>query len=72
MNILKRKTAILAALTLVVGGVLVTSSVAQAQNTIYVQSKFNGRCMTASPARTASVSSWSTARCLTVAPHGTG
>lgn len=48
MNLFKRKTAVMATLVLVAGGVLVTSSVAQAQNTIYVQSKFNGRCMTAS------------------------
>ncbi|MGW6447880.1 RICIN domain-containing protein [Lentzea sp. NPDC055074] len=47
MKLSKRKTAIMAALALVAGGVLVTSSAAQAQNTIHVQSKFNGRCMTA-------------------------
>ena len=49
MNLLKRKATFMAALTLVAGGVLVTtSSSAEAQTTFQVSSRFNNRCMTAS------------------------
>lgn len=49
MNLLKRKAAVLAALTLVAGGVFATTaaSAGAAQSTFQISSRFNNRCMTA-------------------------
>ena len=49
MKTLMRKTAVLASLALVAGGVLVTTSAsAGAQATFQISSRFNNRCLTAS------------------------